>query len=200
MSKIKKLLAEFKAFISRGSVVDMAVAVVIGAAFTAIVTALTNGILMPLVNWAVRTATGGNGLEGMRTILGKAVMTTDAEGQAIIDWANTLYIDWGTFINKVVDFLIVAAVLFVIVKIFMSLRNANEHLTGKQAKRIRKYTRQYKKQGLTYSESYAKAKAQVAEEDAPAPAAPSAPTTEELLTQIRDLLAAQNNVNGNETK
>ena len=53
MKTIKKLWGEFKKFISRGNVLDLAVAVVIGAAFTAIVNSLTNDIIMPLINWAV---------------------------------------------------------------------------------------------------------------------------------------------------
>lgn len=59
MKAIKKLWAEFKKFITRGNVIDLAVGVVIGAAFTAIVTSLTNDIIMPLINWpsaARRTA------------------------------------------------------------------------------------------------------------------------------------------------
>lgn len=191
MNRIKKLLTEFKAFISRGSVVDMAVAVIIGAAFTAIVTALTNGILMPLINWAVRSATGGMGLEGLRTTLGTVVYTTDATGAQIIDWANTLYIDWGTFINKVIDFLLIAVVLFSIIKVFMGLKNASQGVVGDEAKHKRALIKKYHKEGLSYEEAAKKADETIAAEKAPAPAAPAAPTTEELLTQIRDLLAAQ---------
>lgn len=193
MNKIKKLLNEFKAFISRGSVVDMAVAVIIGAAFTAIVTALTNGILMPLVNWAVQSATGGSGLEGLRTPLGEIVYTADANGAQIIDWANTLYIDWGNFINKVIDFLLIALVLFSIIKVFMGLKNAKQGVVGDEAKHKRALIKQYRKEGLKLEEAAKKADETIAAEKAPAPAAPAAPTTEELLTQIRDLLAAQKN-------
>lgn len=192
MSKFKKLLEEFKAFITRGNVVDMAVAVIIGAAFTAIVTALTNGILMPLINWAVQSATKGVGLEALRTPLGAVVYTTDANGAQIIDWANTLYIDWGTFINKLIDFILIALVLFVIIKVFMSLRNAREGVTGDEAKHKRALIKQYRKEGLNKEDAEKKAEATIAAENAPAPEAPAAPTTEELLVQIRDLLAAQN--------
>ncbi|MGN0814986.1 MAG: large conductance mechanosensitive channel protein MscL [Candidatus Coproplasma sp.] len=192
MSKLKKLLEEFKKFISRGNVVDMAVGVIIASAFTAIVTAVTKGLLMPLVNWAVRSATGGVGLSGLRTILGEAVYTTDANGASIIDWTNTLYIDWGTFINSVVDFLLIAVILFAILKIFTTLRKAAQDANSADAKRKRKLTRQYLKEGLSYEQASKKAEEVIAAENVPAPAAPPAPTTEELLTQIRDLLAAQN--------
>lgn len=191
MNKIKQLMKEFKAFITRGNVVDMAVAVIIGAAFTAIVTALTNGIFMPLINWAVQVATDGMGLEGLRTPLGEIVYTADANGAQIIDWSNTLFIDWGTFINKIIDFLLIALVLFVIIKMFMTLKNAREGVVGNAAKHKRALYKQYRKEGLSKSEAQKKAEETIAAENAPAPAAPAAPTTEELLTQIRDLLAAQ---------
>lgn len=192
MSKLKKLLEEFKKFISRGNVVDMAVGVIIASAFTAIVNAVTKGLLMPLVNWAVRTATGGMGLDGLRTILGEAVYTTDATGANIIDWSNTLYIDWGTFINSVIDFLLIAVMLFTILKIFTSLRKAAEDINSANAKRKRQLIRQFRKEGLSIEDAAKKADEVIAAENAPAPAAPAAPTTEELLTDIRDLLAAQN--------
>ena len=68
MKSLKKLWGEFKKFISRGNVLDLAVAVVIGAAFTAIVTSLTNDIIMPLINSAV----GEGDLSSLCTVL-KAV-------------------------------------------------------------------------------------------------------------------------------
>ncbi len=71
MGKMKGLWTEFKKFISRGNVVDMAIGVVIGTAFTAIVNAVTKGILMPLVNWAVIAAAGGQGLEGLAYRFGR---------------------------------------------------------------------------------------------------------------------------------
>ena len=68
---MKKFFNEFKAFISRGNVMDMAVGVIIGGAFSAIVTALTNHILMPIVNWFLLIITGGNGLDSIYTYLKK---------------------------------------------------------------------------------------------------------------------------------
>ena len=192
MSKFKKLLEEFKAFITRGNVVDMAVAVIIGAAFTAIVTALTNGILMPIINWAVQSATQGIGLEALRTPLGAIVYTTDANGAQIIDWSNTLFIDWGTFINKLIDFILIALVLFLIVKVFMSLKNARDNAIGDEAKHKRALVKKCRKEGLSKEDAEKKAEEIIAAENVPAPEVPAAPTTEELLAQIRDLLAAQN--------
>lgn len=74
MKTVKKLWGEFKKFISRGNVLDLAVAVVIGAAFTAIVNSLTNDIIMPLINWAV----GDRAIyQSLCTVL-HAVYATDA--------------------------------------------------------------------------------------------------------------------------
>lgn len=72
---MKKFFKEFKAFITRGNVIDMAVGVIVGGAFTAIVTALTSSVFQPLVNWALAGA--GGGLESAVTML-KPVLTRRA--------------------------------------------------------------------------------------------------------------------------
>ena len=206
--KMKGLWTEFKKFISRGNVVDMAIGVVIGTAFTAIVNAVTKGILMPLVNWAVVAATGGQGLEGLRTVLGDPVIdsTTGA-----IDWAATSYIDWGTFINSIIDFLLIALLLFTILKIFTSLRNASNGLTGEEAKKRREMIKQFRKEeGMSCKEASEKADAAIAEAKkaeeeakAAAEAAEAAkPKVDEetlrVLSEIRDML--QKEKQGKESK
>ena len=206
--KMKGLWTEFKKFISRGNVVDMAIGVVIGTAFTAIVNAVTKGILMPLVNWAVVAATGGQGLEGLRTVLGDPVIdsTTGA-----IDWAATSYIDWGTFINSIIDFLLIALLLFTILKIFTSLRNASSGLTGEEAKKRREMIKQFRKEeGMSFMEASEKADAAIAEAKkaeeeakAAAEAAEAAkPKVDEetlrVLSEIRDML--QKEKQGKESK
>lgn len=206
--KMKGLWTEFKKFISRGNVVDMAIGVVIGTAFTAIVNAVTKGILMPLVNWAVVTATKGQGLEGLRTVLGDPVIdsTTGA-----IDWAATSYIDWGTFINSIIDFLLIALLLFTILKIFTSLRNASNGLTGEEAKKRREMIKQFRKEeGMSFKEASEKADAAIAEAKkaeeeakAAAEAAEAAkPKVDEetlrVLSEIRDML--QKEKQGKESK
>lgn len=187
MKKIKALFAEFKAFITRGNVVDMAVAVIIGAAFGAIVTAMTNGIIKPLVDYAMSGM--NDGAAGLITMLKPAYMQQpDVEGnlETVIDMANSIYIDWGTLIMKIIDFLVIALVLFVIIKVFMSLKNASVNAHEKTKARIAK---KLEKQGMSAEEAQAQAEAQAAAEE---PVAPAAPSTEELLAEIRDLLAAQN--------
>ena len=188
MKKIKALLAEFKAFITRGNVVDMAVAVIIGAAFGAIVTAMTDGIIKPLVDWAMSGV--NNNAAGLITML-KPAYLLDAAGNTtnLLDFENSIYIDWGMLIMKVIDFLIIALVLFTIIKVFMGLKNAT---TTAAEKTKAKLVKKLQKQGMSEEEANAQAEAQVAAEQPAAPAEPAKPTTEELLEQIRDLLAAQN--------
>lgn len=198
MSKLKQLMQDFKKFISRGNVIDMAVAVIIGGAFNAIVTSLTNNIIKPLINWVIALAVGGDSL-GLITMLKPVYTSGVAEdgvtATKVLDMTNSIYIDWGTFIMKIIDFLLIALVLFVIIKVFMGLQNAKNGLTSDQAKTDRKRIKEIRKEkGVSYKVAISileeEKAAAVAEEakNTPAPA----PTTDELLTQIRDLLAAQN--------
>ena len=193
MKAIKKLWAEFKKFITRGNVIDLAVGVVIGAAFTAIVTSLTNDIIMPLINWAF----GGeeNGISSLCTVL-KGVYIDDGMGNRVLDIENSLVINWGTLIQAALDFILIAIVVFAIVKIINTIRDAGTRL-GAQAKRekeLRKRAKKFVKQGMAADEARAKAEAELLAEEAPAPEEPPKPTTEELLAEIRDLLAANSKV------
>jgi len=156
--------AEFKEFISRGSVIDLAVGIIIGGAFTAIVTALTGHILTPLINLMISSIFKGNALESARTVLGQPVLNDLGQ----IDWDKTLFIDWGAFIGAIINFILIAFVLFLIVRTINKAKEAKEKLAAKE---LEKY---YEKHP----------------EEKPKPAEPGipAPTQEELLTQIRDIL------------
>lgn len=185
---------DFKNFIARGNIVDMAVGVIIGGAFSAIVTALTNKIIKPFIDWIVQLATGGEKL-GLYTFL-KPV--TDPETGAM-DLSNSIYIDWGAFIMAVVDFLLIALVLFIILKVFMNLQkmradfhDADKKEINGRAKVIAKEKGISKKEALEVVKTEIEAQKAAEAAAAAANAAPPAPTTEELLTQIRDLLAVQN--------
>lgn len=180
---MKKFFKEFKEFISRGNVLDMAVGVIVGGAFTAIITALTNQILRPLINWLIALISGGEGagLEAAVTVLKPAVTVVD--GKEIIDLANSIYIDWGAFITAIINFILVAFILFCIVKLINTVRAGGKKVAEKQKKAIEKKL----KKGEITEEEAATATAEIAE----APAAPAAPTTEELLAEIRDLLKAR---------
>ncbi len=110
--KVKGFFGEFKEFISRGNIVDLSVAVVVGGAFSAIVTALTNKIIMPLINWILALCGGDKGLESAYTIL-SPVVGTDGK----IDLTKSIYIDWGAFISSILNFLIIAFVIFSLIKV-----------------------------------------------------------------------------------
>ena len=109
MKKAKKNILvkevnDFKAFISRGNVVDMAVGVIIGGAFGKIVTSLVNDVLMPLIG----TLMGGVNFTGL------TIKIKDA---------SILY---GTFIQSIVDFLIIAVCIFTMVKLFEKFKHKEE--------------------------------------------------------------------------
>ncbi|MDX1684055.1 MAG: large-conductance mechanosensitive channel protein MscL [Saprospiraceae bacterium] len=132
------MLKEFKAFIMKGNVLDLAVAVIIATAFGAIVSSFTNDVLMPPIGEMI----GGVDFEDLKYVIKEPVLGED--GSVITE---EVAIKYGAFINTIIDFLIIAFVIFLI---------------------VRSYNRYMRKP----------------EE----PAAPSGPTTEELLADIRDIL------------
>lgn len=142
--KKKGFFGEFKAFIARGNIMDMAVGVIIGGAFTAIVTALTNGILKPIINWILALIVGGNDpLAAAYTFLKKAYVLDDAgkvaldeSGAEIIDLTKSIYIDWGSFVSAIINFLLIAMILFIIVKAFNKVREKQEAFKEEQLARI----------------------------------------------------------------
>lgn len=111
LKKHGKIIGEFKEFISRGNVVDMAVGIIIGSAFTAIVTSLVNDVIMP----AVGNLIGGRGFADYKWVL------TPAAG----DIAETA-IYYGAFIQKIIDFLLISLVVFAMVKLINALRRKKE--------------------------------------------------------------------------
>jgi len=121
---MKKFFQEFKKFITRGNVLDMSVGVIVGGAFTAIVNGLTNNILKPLINWILALIMGANSLTEVFTPL---KMYEDPD-TGVVDLSQSIYIDWGAFINAVINFVIIAFVLFVIVKTFNSIKEKQDKL------------------------------------------------------------------------
>ena len=107
---------EFKEFAMKGNVIDMAVGVVIGAAFGKIVSSLVDDIIMPLVG----VATGGINFTDYKIVLQKAVM----DGQEVITPEVTM--NWGAWVQTIVDFLIVAFCIFVMIKFMNNLRKRAE--------------------------------------------------------------------------
>lgn len=113
---MKKFFSEFKEFAMRGNVVDMAVGVIIGAAFGKIVSSLVNDIIMPLIG----VVTGGMNFTDYKLVVQKAVM----DGQEIIKPEVTM--NCGAWVQTVVDFLIVAFCIFVMIKFINNLRKKAE--------------------------------------------------------------------------
>lgn len=191
---MKKIFAEFKKFITRGNVVDLAVGVIIGGAFTGIVNGLSNYILKPLINWVLVLCIGKDGLSGAITMLSPAY-TTDASGKLVEDLPNSIYIDWGSFISAIINFFIIAIVLFAIVKTLNTVKETSEKatLTAQERTRERKLAKlikkneKLKKKGKPEIAIPAELLPPVPEEE-PEPEPEPVDPTVELLTEIRDLL------------
>lgn len=96
---MKKILSEFKSFINRGNVIDLAVAVILGSSFNKIVTSLVNDLIMPLIS----LLSGGVNFKDL-------VLVLNAK--------SGLTLAYGAFIQNIVDFIIIAASVFVMVKVF----------------------------------------------------------------------------------
>lgn len=140
---MKKFFAEFKTFAMRGNVMDMAIGVVIGAAFGKITTSIVNDIIMPLIG----IITGGIDLSQWNIVLNPA---------AVAGGADEVTLGIGSLLSVILDFIIVAFAMFLLVKAMNKLASLKKK-----------------------------------EEEAPKPAEEPKPTSEELLTEIRDLLKQQ---------
>ncbi len=202
---MKKFFAEFKKFITRGNVVDMAVGVIVGSSFTAIVNALSNNILKPVINYLLALLFGADSLSEVYTFLQRGYKDVlDETGNVIgqeLDLAQSIYIDWGTFINAIINFLLIALVLFTIVKIFNGVRDGQKNWVDTLDDRIpsREERKEMKKRGIKMSDKAAVA-AFYAEKAAAEAAAKAAaeekarqerlanPTTEDLLKDILKIL------------
>ena len=110
--------AEFKRFIARGNVMDMAVGVIIGGAFGKISTSLVNDVIMP----AVSMLTGGVDFSNWKIVLKAAVASSDG----IIDPATEVAINYGNFLATILDFLIIAFAVFCLIKFLNGLHRKKE--------------------------------------------------------------------------
>lgn len=202
---MRKFFKEFKTFISRGSVMDLAVGVIIGSAFTAIVTALTEHILKPIINFILAVIFGSTSLSGIYTVL-KRVNLQDGT----LDLENSIYIDWGSVINAVINFLLIAFVLFLIVKAVNSSKKALEESSKNLRTKSKRFTSEQKEElksnGISpkdrgkaekyFADKEAKIKEEeriAAEAKAKADAEAKANSTEALLKDIKEILLAKNN-------
>ena len=187
---------EFKKFITRGNIVDMSVGVIVGGAFTAIVNGLSNNILKPIINWFLAKLLGKDSLSEIYTYLQKVtVAELDAEGNAtgnmVVDLAQSIYIDWGAFVNAIINFLIIAFVLFVIVKFINGLNDSKKNMKD-LSKRV-EYKQARNKKLNKKERAYVEQKEAEAKAAAEAAAKPQEPVITELdvLLQIKQLLENQ---------
>ena len=152
--KARGFIAEFKEFINRGNVMDMAVGVIIATAFGKITTSLVNDVVMPAIGYFF----GGTDLSQLNIVLKPEVV--DAATKEVLEPAVAIGI--GTFLTTIIDFILVALVVFCVIKVMNSAKDKMEALKKKE------------------------------EEAAAAEAAPPEPSAEEtLLMEIRDLLKEQ---------
>ena len=163
----KGLFSEFVAFINKGNALAMAVGVILGGAFTAIVTAINKNIISPLIAWAIGDT---NLSESVVTVL-KYKDAAEADVSAglaenIGDQIHDIVISWGSLIQAVIDFLLIAIILFIIIKVVTGIVN--------KAKATK--------------EALEKNEEEVVVEEAPAPVVPETPADIKLLEEIRDLL------------
>jgi len=133
------MLKEFKEFALKGSLIDIAVGFVMGAAFKSVVTSFTAGIVSPLIGLLLKSD-----LKDLKWIVREGV----ANAEGVVE--GTVAVLYGAFITTIIDFIIVAFIMFLIVKAVNKLKK---------------------------------------EEEEAAPAPPAGPSQEELLAEIRDLLA-----------
>ena len=205
MKKLKKpefkLIKEFKKFITKGNVVDLAVGMIIGAAFTAIVNALVNNIFKPLIN-----AIPLGGVEGLVTMLveknadGLTAAQVPAGTKFVVDLTKSVYIDWGAFIMAIVNFFLTAMVLFAIIKLINKFREGMGGMKNK-AELVASLTdeekatcknplvpRKKELKAIVQARADKEAAKKAEEEAAAAAAAAEKETTEDILKDIRDLL------------
>ncbi len=122
-----RMIGEFKEFIARGNVIDLAVAVVIGAAFGKVITALVEGIVMPLI----ATMTGGVSVADWKVVVTPAQVGVDGK-----EVAAELAIKYGTFLQSMLDFVLVALVIFLVLKAYNRMRTPAEVVIAAPAEEV----------------------------------------------------------------
>lgn len=205
--KISNFFGEFKKFVTRGNVLDMSVGIIVGGAFTAIVNGLSNYILKPVIDWLLSIILGKDSLSDIYTFLVRGYTVDEATGVKTLDLAQSVYIDWGAFINAVINFFLIAFVLFLILRLINRMKEANERMkegleTEKAAVKKYRAAGLKKKEAIERYREDLKAEAarkaeadRIAAEEEAKKAAEEAKLAEEkatantrLLEEIRDLL------------
>ncbi|MGA0875828.1 MAG: MscL family protein [Bacilli bacterium] len=130
---MKKTWQEFISFISKGNVIDLAVAIMLGASFQKIVSSLVNDIFMPLISWIVKTD-----LSQWFITLQPGVANLESESQLLnppSGWVVApIRLQFGLFVQSLIDFFLIAILLFAVVKFFQLSKKVRLELNQKQAK------------------------------------------------------------------
>ena len=176
-AKRQGLISEFKKFITRGNMVDMAVGVMVASAFSKIVTNLTNSIFMPWITWML----SGVSVEDIKTVLQPEVL--DDAGAVI---TKEIAINWGVFIQSIIDFLLIAVVLFATLKIVNVVRSKWDYINKQLHKEEIK--RQEEEARLAKEAADAKKAEELAKHLADNQVKADTQTTNQLLVEIIDLL------------
>ena len=188
---MKKLIEEFKKFVKRGNVVDMAVGVAVASAFTAIVNAFTKGFISPLI----ALLTGESNLDEVKLIL-RHELTNVVDGETVVVQSEVALL-WGAFVQAIINFFIIALALFAVMKIASMIRaraekfskDVKNHFTDAEEKAAEAAAKE-KAEAEAKAKEEAEAKAEAERLAAEAKAAEEArlKREEELLTEIRDLI------------
>ena len=192
---MKKFWSEFKKFITRGNVVDMAVGVTVATAFTAIVSAFTKGFISPILALLTSDAE----LAEAKWVIRPELTELGADGQVVVTRAEVA-IMWGGFLQSILNFLLIAFILFVMMRVAHRLSLRASRLTNdlKTMAGIGVEEAEAAKKAKEEADAKAKAEAEAAAEKARLEAEQKAEAARaeadrlkreiELLTEIRDLL------------
>lgn len=174
----KGFFKEFGEFINRGNALALAIGVIIGGAFTSIVTAINKNIISPIIAWIIGDTDLSNSLV---TVLKSHDIATQADvanglaaaiGDPLAEPVNDIVISWGALIQAVIDFILIALILFLIMKVVTSILN--------RAKEVSEKFKKQKEEAEAESAEESEKPAEPEKKEVPADIA--------LLTEIRDLL------------
>ncbi len=128
--KKMKFVSDFKTFITKGNILDMAVGVIIGGAFGKIVSSLVADIIMPLVGALCNTKS----LADLKYVITEAVPASEDGTVAAVAEVSVKY---GQFIMYIIDFLIVALCMFIVIKMFVGMRTKVDNLKKKEEEEVK---------------------------------------------------------------
>lgn len=156
--KKSSFFKDFKAFITKGNILDLAVAVVIGGAFNAIITSLVNNIIMPLVG----LFTGRASLAELDVWIKKPDYVPDPETglDVIVEGTGAGHIQYGLFLQAIVNFLIIALTIFIMVRV---IRSSQERLAFREKAKAEEAAKKAEEEAKLAAEEQAKADAAAAE-------------------------------------